>query len=327
MLKKIKWGIIGTGNISRQFAEGLSVLEDAELVAIGSRSQESAQKFAAEFDIAKTYGSYEDMVKESEAEVVYIATPHPFHFENVMLCLDNGKNVLCEKPFAMNGLQVQQMIDKAESKGLFLMEAMWMAYFPAIAKIRELISSGVIGKLKFVQANINFDCGWQPESHLLNKEIGGGTLLGLGVYAVSFAQLIYGAAPVEISTLPFIGTTGVDEHAVMIFKYKEGGAAVLNSGIQVEMPQDALIAGTKGMIKIPQFFWQPDTFTLCVGDKEEEFSFERIGNGYCFEAIEVMKCLCQGKKQSELISWNFSLNAIETIDKVRAQWGLKYPCE
>ncbi|MHC4871628.1 MAG: Gfo/Idh/MocA family protein [Planctomycetota bacterium] len=327
MSDKIKWGIIGSGGISKQFAEGLAVLEDAEISAIASRSIGSAEKFAEEFNIPNAFGSYQGMAEKSDVDVIYIATPHPTHMDNTLLCLNNGRNVLCEKPFAMNEEQVECMIKKAEEKDLFLMEALWMAFFPAIAKMRKLISSGEIGELRFLQANICFDCGWDPESNLLNKKNGGGTLLGLGVYAISFAQLIFGEPPLEIATLPFIGKTGVDEHASIIFKYPGNKTAIVNSGIQVEMPQDAIIAGKKGLIKVPQFFWNPDEFILCKDKEEEVVPFSRLGNGYSYEAIEVMNCIKEGKKQSDLISWDFSLNTIRTMDRVREMWGLEYPDE
>ena len=327
MSKKIKWGILGTGNIAHKFAEALSVLDDAELVSVGSRSQESADKFAGEFDVANAHSSYEALVNDPEVDVIYISTPHPYHFENTMLCLHNGKNVLCEKPFALNEGQVQKMIDKAKENDLFLMEAMWMAYFPAIAKIRELIASGIIGDVKLVDVKFCFRCGWNPEHRLLNKDLGGGALLDVGVYTLAFNQLIYGKEPVDIATLPVMGDTGVDEMGSIILSYEEGALSVLTSAVRLNTPHEALICGTEGMIKIPPLFWQPDKFILVKDGKEEEMSFERIGNGYCFEAIEVTKCLNEGKKQSDLISWDESLKLIRTMDRVRKMWGLAYPRE
>lgn len=328
MADKIRWGILSTGNISHKFAQCLQALEnDAKIAAVGSRSLEKATKFAEEFNIGRTHGSYEELAADENVDAIYVSTPHPFHCENTILCLEHKKAVLCEKPLAMNLNQVEQMIAAAQQQNTFFMEAMWMAFFPAIAKIRELIADGAIGEVRMLTASLGFRAGWNPEGRLLNPNLGGGALLDVGVYVTAFSQLILDQEPEKIVSQPTIGETGVDEQNSMLFQYANGALAVLNSAVQTSYPHEGMICGTEGMIKLPPLFWQPDRFILCSGGKEEEFKYDRLGNGYCFEAVAVMNDLRNGKIENDIMSWEQSRRLIRTMDRVREQWNLKYPRE
>ena len=326
--KKIRWGIVGTGRIAHLFAQGLSVLPDAKITAVASRTKESADKFAAEFNIPHRYVGVEALAGDKDVDIVYIATPHPMHKDDTINCLKGGKAVLCEKPLAMNGSQVEEMIACARKNKLFLMEGMWMYFFPAIAKVCELVAGGAIGEVRLVQANFCFRREWEPKSRLLNPQLGGGALLDVGVYNIALAHKIYGKEPERISSMAHIGKTGVDEQASMIFGYEGGAMAVLSCAVQTETLFEAAIYGTDGYIKIPHMFFQPDRIIVKAGqDEEKEITFNRLGNGYSYEAVEVMRCLRDGEVECPIMPLDTSIAIMKTMDQVRQQWELVYPME
>jgi len=327
MEDKTRWGILGTGAIAHAFAKGLAALPDAELVAVGSRTRESADRFGKEFGVPNRHASYEALAGDAGVEAVYVATPHPFHKENTLLCLEAGKAVLCEKPFAMNSAEAELMVARARDKGVFLMEAMWTHCFPAIRKVRELVAGGAIGGVRIVRVEFCFRSGWNPEGRLLNPHLGGGALLDVGVYTVALAQLILGGEPDRIAAMAHIGETGVDEQSAMILGFDGGAMAVLTCAVRTSTPHEACIFGTDGWIGIPHLFWQPDRIVLHASGRDEEMAFERLGNGYSFEAAEVMRCLREGRLESEAVPTARTLAVMRTLDRVRAQWGLTYPME
>jgi len=327
MSNKIRWGILSTGNIAHQFARGLSVLEDAELVAVGSRSQESSDKFGDEFNIPRRYASYEALANDPDVDAIYIGTPHPMHAENTILCLEAGKAVICEKPFALNAEQARKAINRARELRHFLMEAMWTRFTPVMAKVRELIAADAIGEVRMLTADFGFRFGFEPKHRLLNPELGGGALLDVGIYPVSLAFMLFGA-PNEIVSHAHIGETGVDEQSAIIFKYSGGQLAQLSCAVRTEMPQEAIIMGTKGMIRIAPTWWKPQRFTLTpAGQSEQVFELPFTGNGYNYEAQEVMNCLRAGLLESPTMPLDETLTIMGTLDAIRAQWGLVYPGE
>jgi len=321
------WGIIGTGNIASQFARGLKFTPDAQLIAVGSRSQESADKFGDTFNIPKRYPTYEALVADPEVEVVYISTPHPFHFENTMLCLEAGKHVLCEKPFAMNITEARAMVGAARHGKLFLMEAMWTRFIPAMVKVKELIAAGTIGEVRMLTADFGYRAGFNPKSRLLDPELGGGALLDVGVYPISLASMLFGT-PQSISAKAHIGETGVDEQIALIFQYGDGQLAQLSAAVRTQTPQEAWIIGTEGSIHITPEWWHPVGFTLIKrGQAPEHFDIPFVGNGYQFEAIEVGWALRAGELESPIMSLDESLEIMQMMDTAREQIGLVYPME
>jgi predicted dehydrogenase len=327
MPDKIRWGIISTGNIAHQFARGLSVIPDAELIAVGSRSQASANAFGDEFNIPRRYTSYETLVSDPDVDAIYVGTPHPMHAPNMLLCLEAGKAVLCEKPFTVNAGEAEAVIQSAREKRLFLMEAMWTRFTPAMAKVRELIASDAIGELRMLTADFGFRFEFKPEHRLLNPDLGGGGLLDVGIYPVSLSYMLFGA-PGEIVSLAHLGETSVDEQTAMIFKYAGGRLAQLACAVRTEMPQEAVIMGTKGRIKIAPTWWKPERFTLTVsGQPVQVFELPFTGNGYNYEAMEVMRCLRAGLLESPIMPHDETLSIMQTLDAVRAPWGLVYPGE
>jgi predicted dehydrogenase len=327
MSNRVRWGILGTGKIAREFIAALRRLPDAELSAVGSRSLESAKRFADEFGISHRHGSYAELVNDPEVEVIYVATPHSRHADNTRLALNAGKAVLCEKPFTINAAQAREVIALARQRKLFLMEAMWTRCFPLMKKLRELLSSGATGEVRQLTADFGFRAERQDEPRLFGPEFGGGALLDVGVYPVSLASMMFGT-PVKIVSMANLGPTGVDEEAAMILTHRGGELAILHAAIRLETAQEAVLTGTQGRIRIHSPWWRPVAMTLSRdGKSDERFDFPLDGNGYEYEAREVMACLRSGKLESPLLPLDESLSIMETLDALRAQWGLKYPME
>jgi predicted dehydrogenase len=325
MADQIRWGILGTGNIAHQFARGLKSTPDAKLLACGSRSQESADAFGDMFNVPRRYDSYAALTHDPDIDVIYIGTLHPFHAENALLCLDAGKAVLCEKPFTMNAREADHIIRRAREGGLFLMEAMWTRFIPAMVKVRELIAAGVIGGVRMLTADFGFRFEFDPQHRLFNHELGGGALLDVGIYPIALAASLLGK-PTEIVSQAHIGDTGVDEQSALIFKYAGGELALLSSAVRTETPQEACIMGTNGMIRIASRWWMPGQFRLAVqGQPEQVFDLPFEGNGYNYEAAEVGRCLRAGLLQSPVMPLDETLAIMRTMDTIRAQWGLVYP--
>jgi predicted dehydrogenase len=327
MTNRIRWGILGTGKIARQFATALRSLPDAELLAVGSRTAESAGRFADEFEVARRYPSYAELVNDPEFEVIYVATPHSCHAENTQLALNAGKAVLCEKPFTINAAEAREVIGLARERKLFLMEAMWTRCFPLMAKLRELVASGAIGEPRQLTADFGFRAEYQDEPRLFGPEFGGGALLDVGVYPVSLASMLFGPPSKVISTAN-LGPTGVDEEAAMILTHRGGPLAILHMAVRLETAQEAIITGTQGRIRIHRPWWRPVSMTLArEGKSDEQFDFPLEGNGYEYEAQEVMTCLRSGKLESPVMALDESFSIMCTLDTIRAQWALKYPME
>jgi predicted dehydrogenase len=323
--RKIRWGILGTGNIANKMADALKSLEDAELAAVGSRTKEKAEAFGEKHGIPRRHGSYQALADDPEVDIIYVCTPHTLHAENTLLCLDRGKAVLCEKPFTVNAAQARATVAKAREKGLFLMEAMWTRFLPAMRKCREIVRSGRIGEVRMLQADFGFRAGWDPQGRLLNPELAGGGLLDVGVYCVSLAYFLLGA-PSRLESLAHIGETGVDEQNALLLGYPGGEIAILSSAVRTNTPHVAFVMGTEGMIRIPAF-WCARELTVISGGQEERIEAEYSGNGFEFQAMEAMRCLREGLTESETIPLDESIAIMETMDRAREQWGLKYPGE
>jgi predicted dehydrogenase len=327
MADTIRWGIISTGNIAAQFARDLRVADHAELRGVASRSLETARRFAEEHSVPKAYGSYEELAAAPDIDAVYIGTPHACHKDNTLLCLKHGKHVLCEKPLALDQGEALEMVQAAHDAGRFLMEAMWMLFFPAVQKARDLVREGAIGELRMLRADFAFKADLEPEGRLLNPALGGGALLDIGIYPLALAQLIFGEAPIAIATAAELGETGVDMQSGIVMKYASGACAALSCSFETAMPQEAVIAGTTGTILIPAEFSHPDALVLRRNGSEERITFERRGIGYYWEVEEAGRCIREGLLESPVVPHDESLALARTMDRVRRVWSLKYPGE
>lgn len=318
-----RWGIIGTGRIAGEFAEGLVHTSNTELVAVGSRSAESAQRFAEKYDVPEACGSYESLAS-ADVDVIYIGTPHPFHFENTLLCLRSGKHVLCEKPFTINARQTEFLVAEARTLNLFLMEAMWTRFLPALQKAKQWVETGRIGSVTHVDASFRFTEPEVPEARLFNPELGGGALLDVGIYPISLACWLLGE-PTEIDGQATIGTTGVDYASTYRLKFSNGATTDLDASIMADPKPDAVITGTAGSIRIHGDWWAGDTVTIENAEGKSTDSFPIHGNGYNYEAQEVADCIRRGAIESEVMPLSESIVLMKTMDTIREQIGLVYP--
>jgi predicted dehydrogenase len=312
----IKWGVLGTGGIAREFTEDLLSHTDMTVTAVGSRSIEKAQSFR---EGVTAYGSYEDLVA-SDVDAIYVATPHQAHAPNTILALNAGKPVLCEKPFAVNAKEAKEMAAAAKINNKLLMEAMWTRYLPHIQKVRELMHE--LGEIHNVQA----DHG-QSLMHirrLTDANYAGGALLDLGIYPISFAYFAMGK-PEKITAKGVI-ENGVDLQTSAIFEYSGGRQAVINTVMNSKTPTAASINGTNARIELATSFYRPTDMRLVYNDgRIVEFKNEYRGHGLREQAIYFEKMLITGKKDSELLPIAETISIMETIDEIRKQIGLKYP--
>ena len=327
MNKPIRWGIIGTGLIAAEFAKAMQHVRDAELVSIGSRTQSSASDFANAHGIAHAHASYEALAQDPNVDVVYIATPHTLHFENTLLCLQAGKHVLCEKPFALNTAQVTEMVIAAQGHKLFLMEAMWMRFIPLLRDLQRRLAENEIGEVRMLQADFGFRAPFDPSSRLFNLDLAGGALLDIGIYPLAFATLLLGE-PEEITSVAHKATTGVDEQSAYLLRHAQGQISVLASALRTQTSMSASVYGTHGHIHLPKQFWRAKEMIVQRRNKAAEpVHLPYDGNGYQFEAQEVVDCLLAGKTQSEIMPHADSLSLMRAMDQIRQQWGLIYPAE
>lgn len=319
-----RWGILGAGRIARKFAQDLLTLPDAQLYAVASTDQQRADEFAQEFNIPHALGSYEDLLTRPDLDVVYVATRHVYHHENVLMLLNAGIAVLGEKPFAMNSQQVREMVDTARTKGVFLMEALWSRFMPGIRHALELAQSGSVGKVVSVKADFGFKAPFVADNRLFNKALGGGALLDIGIYPLFLSYLFLGK-PTTLKASATFGATGIDEQIGLILTYADGQLAILDSTLLAKTDCIGIIQGETGQIRIHGRFHETTAVTLQPEEGEPTTTtFERTTHGYNYEAQHVMACLTEGKTESQLWSLDDSLNLINILDAARVDAGIVY---
>lgn len=323
----IRWGILGTGRIAGEFATAIPYVKGAKIVAVGSRTKAGADEFADRFKITRRHGSYESLVDDPQVDAVYISTPHPMHCDNTMLSLEAGKHVLCEKPFAINSEQANLMIDTARRTKRFLMEAMWSRFLPSMAKLRDLLEHGVIGEPRLLQADFGFRTDFNPKGRLFDPKLGGGALLDVGVYPVALSSMIFGV-PDRVTADAHLARTGVDEQTGMILHHKKGQLSVLHTAVRTETKQEATLYGTEGSIRLDAPWWRGQSVTVeQAGKKPKVYKTPFRGTGYNHQIDEVVRCLRDGKKQSDIMPWKETLSIMKTLDSIRVSLGLRYPME
>jgi predicted dehydrogenase len=329
-MKTIRWGILGAGRIARKFAGDLRYAEDCELVAIGSRSRQSAEEFNKEFPVKYAHDSYEALVQNPEVDVIYIATPHNLHHENTLLCLQHQKAVLCEKPFAINSRQATEMINLAREKKVFLMEALWTKFHPHYIKMQEMIGQGLLGEIKSVLVNFGFKPTVPVPARLFDPSLGGGTLMDIGIYNVFIAMSVLGK-PDHIDAVITPASTGVDEQCAILFRYKNGALAQLFSTFSSNLATEADICGTEGRIRLTSRFYETSSTVEYYSERVDSRQVVPIekeqGFGYQYEARHVNECLRNGLTESPVMSFADTLLLIQTLDKIRAIAGIYYPAD
>ncbi|MEV4823666.1 Gfo/Idh/MocA family oxidoreductase [Micromonospora sp. NPDC049274] len=319
-----RWGILATGHIASRFAEDLRLVPDAELVAVGSRAADSAQRFAETYGAKRAYGSWVELAADPEVDVIYVATPHAAHHEAALTCLTAGRAVLLEKPFTLDLASSTELVETARAAGVFLMEAMWMRLNPIIRRVVELVEQGAIGTLRNVRADFGVAGPFPPEHRMRNPALGGGALLDLGIYPISLAHLLLGV-PQHVRSWAHLGPEGTDENTGILFGYDTGAVATLSCGMVGASALSASITGSTGRIDLPEPFFRPGSVTLHRdGFAPETISAEEAGNGYQYEAIEVQRCLAAGLTESPLVPHTTTLEVMTLLDTVREQIGVRY---
>jgi predicted dehydrogenase len=327
MTDRLRWGILGTGGIARLFTSDLN-LTDRAVTAVGSRTQQSADAFASAFGIPRAHGSYEALAADPEVDVIYVSTPHPFHAEGARLALEHGKHVLVEKPFTLNAAEARAVVDLAAAKGLVVLEAMWTRWLPHMVRVRELLASGALGEVRAVLADHDQKLPVNPEHRLQNPALGGGALLDLGIYPVSFAWDVFGA-PSSVHAISSPTATGVDRQTAIIFGYPGGEQAVLHTQLDARGPSTATIIGTEARIQIDPVWYTPTSFSLIDPSDAvvERFEQEVPGRGMQFQAFELERLVAEGATGGEVLPPEQSVAIMGTLDEIRRQIGLRYPGE
>jgi predicted dehydrogenase len=321
--RPVRWGIIGPGRIAHRFAQDLSTIPDADLQAVASRDKTRAEAFALQYGATTTYYNYEALADDPRVDAVYIATPHVYHQKHSVLCLNRNKAVLCEKPFAMNLGEVQEMIETARSNRTLLMEALWTFFLPHYRKVLDLLNEGTIGNIHSLVADFGFRPEWDPGSRVFSKELGGGSLLDIGIYPIFLALTTLGMPDVLKASATFFDN-GTDSSCTMQFGYLNGAKATLNCSFLEQTPTAAVFTGEKGSLTIHPKFHAPTSFTIEKYGRTNTFDFDVKTNGYSYEIIHFNRLLRQGRTESDIMTYKSSEQLITLLDAVREQVGLIY---
>ncbi len=326
MANSIGWGIIGLGNIAHKFAKDLALIHDAALMAVASRSIQKSIAFKEEFKVPNAFDSYKALFECEEVEVVYIALPHSEHLKWSIMAMEHGKHVLCEKPIGVNLAQVHEMINTSRKHNVFLMEAMWSRFIPAVQRAKDLVEAGEIGAVGYLHADFAFfGLDRDREGRLLNPELAGGSLLDIGIYPVFLAYLILGIPESIEASAKFI-ETGAEIQIAIQFTYPSAHA-VLFSGVSANSSMDASVAGSDGTIIIHSRWHESQAISVIKGTKTEKMNLPTVGKGYTYEIEEVHRCLSEKKIESSLWSHKNSLELIGLLDKIRSKAGINFPFE
>lgn len=320
----LRWGIAATGSIAASMCEALRTLPDAEIVAVGSRTQDGADSFAQRFGIDRAHGSYEALWADDDVDIVYIASPHSHHRDMTVAALDAGKHVLCEKAFAINAMQAREMVDAARRNDRFLMEAMWTWFIPAVVDIRRRVLDGEIGELKVIEANFGIPVT-DPDGRHRRIDLAGGAMLDVGIYPVTFARFLAGD-PVNAKVSGSLGATGVDATVGGVVTFANGALGVFHTSLDMMTSLGASVFGTLGRIDVEAPFWFPTSFTVRVTG-QEPVHVEMAHDGLAHEAAHAMDRIRAGHCESDVIPLATTVSTMELLDDIRAQLGVIYPEE
>ncbi len=322
----MKIGILGAGTIAKVMSETCKGIKDGQIYAIASRSLEKAKTFASEYNIPKVYGSYLELVKDPEIQLIYVATPHSHHYEHMKLCLENGKNVLCEKSFTMNANQAREIIKLAQEKNLYIAEAIWTRYMPSRKIIDDLVSSGIIGKVTNLTANLSYAMG--TKERILKPELAGGALLDLGVYTINFALMHFGKNIKRIESSCNLTELGIDDYNTISVYYDDGRVAQLTSAIYSRSDRKGIFWGEKGYIVVENIN-NPQQINVFDSDDKLLKSIDVPAQitGYEYEVIEAMDLIQKGKKESISMPLDETIYVMDFMDDLRKKWNMIYPQE
>ncbi|NLL17257.1 MAG: Gfo/Idh/MocA family oxidoreductase [Clostridiales bacterium] len=326
-MKTIRWGIVGTGTIANRFAQACNNTPGAQLVAVASRNKKKGAFFAEKYNIPYSFGSYEEMAAFDGIDIAYIATPHGLHADNAILFMNHKKAVLSEKPITLNISELERMIAAAKENDVFLMEAMWARLVPGTKKLIEIVESGILGKIKGIQSTFSYDMTDEPEHHAFDPQYGGGSILDVGCYCLSFASWYANSEPEKILAVAELSEKGVDIHSCYLIKYKNGAIASLSSGMTVRKPNEGYLFGEKGYVYVERSYAPQEIEIHIEGKEVEKISCPYFGNGFEEQIMEASECLRQGKKESDIITHDQSRLIMHQMDELRRQIGVKYPVD
>ena len=325
MTNTVRWGILGTGRIARDFATALRDTPGATIAAVASRERATADDFADEFQIPLRLAGYDSLAACAGVDLVYIGTPHAMHAENALAMLAGGKGVLCEKPFALNRRQAEQVVALARSRRVFLMEAMWTRFMPAFAEVRRILDSGVLGEVSQASADFGFAATGGPEARLFNPALGGGALLDVGIYPLSITAYLLGNVE-AVRALAELGPTGVDLQTVFTLRHAGGALSTCACSLKARTPGLLTLSGPNGHLRLDAPFHRPPTITLMLaGAAPQVIATPYLGNGYAHEAIEAQRCWRAGLIESPAMTHDQTLHLMGVLDEIRKQTGVTYP--
>lgn len=323
-MQPIRWGIMATGEIAHSFAPDLALIPDAQLVAVGSRSMQTARAFADQYGARNAHGSYTELANDPDVDVVYIATPHGLHHDHILMCFDAGKHVLCEKALTLNARTTAHAIGEARRRGLFLMEAMWMRCNPNIRAMQELVATGELGDIQAVGADFGFLAANADKARLVDPALGASAILDIGIYPLTFAWLFLGQ-PERIISVGAVSERGVDLACASVLSYDDGAHATLSCTNTAVTPGHAFVAGSLGRIEVPRPFHRPDEFVVRTSDGDTVHRHPVTGRGYTHEIEEVHRCLRAGLTESAVIPLDDSLALMRLMDWMRSDLGCTLP--
>ena len=327
--RPVRWGILATGRIAHSFAQDLALVPEASVAAVASRRLPAAQEFAGAYG-ATAYGSYEQLVEDPDVDVVYVATPHALHKQNVLMAFDAGKPVLCEKALTLNARDAEELVALSREKGLFFMEAMWMRCNPVIRRVAQLVSGGHLGHIQQLRADLGFVVDRPATDRMLAPELGGGALLDMGIYPLTFAHLFLGE-PDRVEAVATMAPSGIDVNLSLSLGYASGAIASLSSTMTSWSPRTASIATGAGRVDFAEPFHQPRAATWVGYDGgepvRETITEEVIGTGLDIEALEVIRCLRNGETESPLVPLDETVSLMRQMDRIRATIGLAYDAD
>lgn len=324
----LRWGVVGTGGIADAFVRDLTLLPGASVVAVGSRRADTAEHFASRHGIAHAYPTYEHLVSRDDVDAVYVATPHPAHHDAAMLAIEAGKAVLVEKPFTINATEAASLVTAARARGTFLMEAMWTRFLPHMVRLREWLAAGALGDVRSVVAEHGQWFERDATHRLFSPELGGGALLDLGIYPVSFASMVLGT-PTRVTAVSDPAFTGVDATTSVLLQYADGAHATVTTSLEAAGMNAASIAGTEARVEIDPTWYRPTRMRLVARDGAvvDVVDAPHEGKGLRHQAAEVARCVTDGRVESDVLPLDETVSVLETLDEVRRQIGLVYPGE
>jgi len=325
-MQSFNWGVIGPGNIANTFAKAIASSTKGKILAVASRSEKRAADFASTYQIEKIYSDYEQMLADPKIDIIYIATPHNFHYQQAKMCLEAGKHVLVEKPCTVNAQQMQKLVEIAQSKKLLLQEALWSRFMPCLSQLRQLLNEGLIGDIQYIQSDIGFAFQDREKSRLLKAELAGGSLLDLGIYSITLSQFFLQEHPDTIEAMGQLTDQQVDGHVFANMRYASGRYAQFTCSMLSQTSNTMRIVGTKGYVNLPACFWDTDSASIYLDNKLiQSIDIPHPVNGFEYQIEESMRCIEQNMQCSDLMSHRDSIGVLSVMDNIRKQIGVHFP--